>query len=328
MAGGEAELEAAFGVWVGEDGAVADFDGDGAGGEAFVLVVGEEAVDLADGFAFGSEGFTDGLGGGGADGEEAGDDDFLFGGEFERLGDIFGAGEAGGGEGVAAFVCGVDGVIPGDAADGGAGGFEAGEVGFGGGFEGFVGVVAEGGGDEEALEAIFGAVFVAFVEAAVGGGGGDAFDSGFGGVLGGEDADVGDWAVAAGGVGDELVVGGAAEGEVVEATGADAVGAVEGAHVGAAVGLVAGDDGFDFVAAEDEVTADAIGFFATGEFGFAAEIGFEDVGGGSDGGEEKEAEGREDGFHFAEGEANGRQRTLGRGWIDHLATESGAGWDG
>ena len=278
LAGGEAELEAAFGVGVGEDGGGTDFDGDGAGGEGLIFFVGEEAVDLADGFAFGCEGFADGLGGRGADGEKAGDDDFLFGGEFEGVGEIVGAGEACGGEGVAALVGGVDGVIPGDAADGGAVGFEAGEVGFGGGLEGFVSVVAEGGGDEEALEAVFGAVFVAFVEAAVGGGGGDALDGGFGGVLGGEDADEGDGAVAAGGVGDKLVVGGAAQGEVVEAAGADAVGAVEGAHVGAAVGLVAGDDGLDAVIAEDEVTADAVSFFALREFGFATEIGFEDFG--------------------------------------------------
>ena len=54
----------------------------------------------------------------------------------------------------------------------------------------------------------------------------------------------------------------AAQREVVEAAGGNAVGAVERAHVGAAQREVRGDDGLDLVIAQHEVADDAVGLLA------------------------------------------------------------------
>jgi len=110
---------------------------------------------------------------------------------------------------------------------------------------------------------------MALEDAAVERGRGDGLDrTGTGG------ANVGNAAVTAGAVDDELVVGGATQGEVVETAGRNTVVAVEGAHVGTAVGGVVGDHGLDRVAAQDKVATDAVGLLAAGQFGLATSAGF------------------------------------------------------
>ena len=91
--------------------------------------------------------------------------------------------------------------------------------------------------------------------------------------------DITDGAVAAGAEADKLVVVGPAKGEVIEASWGDAVFAVEGAHVGPAIRSVLRDDGFDFVAAQNEVTDDAVGFLAAWEFSIVVGGDFDDLSG-------------------------------------------------
>ena len=72
-------------------------------------------------------------------------------------------------------------------------------------------------------------------------------------------------ALAAGSKDGELIVLAIVQGKVVEAAGGDAAIAVEGAHIGPAQRLVAGDDGGDVVIAQNEIANDPVGLLALGE---------------------------------------------------------------
>ena len=275
-AGWEHEDEATLGVGMAGDGGFSKRHLNDTGGDAFACgLINEAACDGDELLALSGEDRADGIGGGGANGEEALDHDFLAGGEFEFGGKFFDTFEFKDAEGVAAFVSRVDGVHPIDAS-GTALDVEAVPVVAGGDLGGLVGFVAENGRDEDAAVAFADAILVALENTTIRSGGDDGFDGGGVGFFGGDFADVGNGAVAAGRVDDELVVVGATQSEVVEAAWADAVVTVKGAHVGAAEGRVVGDDGFDEIVAQDEVASDAIGLFAAGELIFETGAGFHD----------------------------------------------------
>ena len=86
------------------------------------------------------------------------------------------------------------------------------------------------------------------------------------GTAGLSNANVRDFAaLTAGGKDGELVVLAFIQSEVIKTPGRDAAGAVEGAHVCPAQGLVSGNDGGDVVIAQYEIANDAVGFLALGQ---------------------------------------------------------------
>ena len=224
-------------------------------------------------------------GGRGSDGKEAFDHNLLADRKLEAVGQLVDARQAQQAEGVTALVRRIDGIGPADAVGGGAGDIEAGQVVLGGHLLRLVRLIAQGGGDEDAGDAVLDPVLMALENAAVESGGGDRLHrAGAGG------ANVGNAAVPAGTVDDELVVGGATQGQVVETAGRNTVVAVEGAHVGAAVGGIVGDHRLNRVAAQDEVASDAIGLLAAGQFSFAVAASFKDFEGLHRQGEERQQE--------------------------------------
>ena len=72
----------------------------------------------------------------------------------------------------------------------------------------------------------------------------------------------------------DLVVVQTGKGEVVEATGSDPIGAVEGRHVGSSIWQVCADDGFDAIVSEQEIPDDSVGLFSSGEEIFGGRCDF------------------------------------------------------
>ena len=208
---------------------------------------------------------------------------------------------------IAAFVSRIDGIDPIDAVPLAARtelGIDVSEIVAG---DGLVAAVGGRAGDEHAGLAVAELIDVANFHAAVFRRRGEHLDAGrLGPATCVENAHIVDRpALIEGTESGDLIVVGVAQSEIVEAAGSDAVGPVEGAHVGAAQGQVAGDHRFDFVVAEHEVADDRVGLLAADAFGSVVVCAELECLGGSGGGRgmddrEDDREQGEAGFHLPE----------------------------
>ena len=165
---GDLETVMAIAVWIGRCAAFSERDTDGGGGDSPALRANELTLHRADLITAHCQSLANRLGCGCPHGEEALDDDLFSRSDLDIFADhfFFRPSDAEQDDGITSFVCGIDGVNPADAI-GVTGCFKTGQVILGANLLRLIGLVAQNGGDEDALHAIAHPIFVTLKHPAV-----------------------------------------------------------------------------------------------------------------------------------------------------------------